>query len=270
MIQHLNRYNLDRPEEQKKVEVNESVIDIVKSTYDIWLQYHRRSLSIDTLRSSLLAFDKAHGEQLYEEAVALLSPHSKEFTNVGQRDLEIILSTVKDSDTEVSGLYLSAMLNSTDLEELDGVFNFTFLGYKLAADKKLIVREGSNVLYLGTLSQGLLINYGNAEHIALHAIGGLHVNFGKVYSMASGATGGVQVNLGKANHLGEGAKGGVQLSYSTNLQDKPISDGYILNDIDLARGYAIDLITKALEPRNVKLNTPSNSSKSVEFNMADK
>jgi len=218
MIQQINRYGpLDRPEQQKHIELTENPLGIVIGTYNLWLQIAQR---IDQVKGRGYS-----PVSLYQEAVNLLQPYAKKFANVKPDGLDSILSQIKDEDTEASGLYLSALLNATDLPELEGIFNHKTLGYKLAPGKTLIVREGSQIDVLGFLGQGTLINFGEASLMAGMADGGIQANYGLVRLMfASMTQSGVYINFGNfddssrkrkpsyAGGMGDTASG-VQLNY---------------------------------------------------------
>lgn len=198
---------LERPENLTNIKVFDNPVDAAISAYKIWLP-------ITKIKSGDLHI-YVISEQLYNEAVPLIEPHKKLFSNIKADQLETILKNIKPEDTNASGLFVSAMLNETDLKELDGVFNHEILGYRLAPEKTLIVREGSYVSELGLRMQGTLINYGEAETMGTGAENGIQVNYGLVrHHFGLITKGGVQINFGnfRANMAIESV-GGVQLNY---------------------------------------------------------
>jgi len=208
MIQQLHFYEgINKPEPVKNIHINSNPKDIVRSTYQIWLPFTRK-----VLRKSF-SFETAQ-DIIYDEVVSLLKPHSAEFLNVKYSDLEDVISDVSNvRNIYLSGTYLSALLNATSLPVLDGIFNTYNLGFRLAPDKKLILREGSNVCKAGIYAKGTIINYGDIMYMAKNTQGGIQVNFGSAYELAQDSAGGVQLNLGEVGaHMASGSSAGLQIN----------------------------------------------------------
>jgi len=212
MIQQLNRYGpLEKPEQQKHIEVFDNPLQIVRGTYKMfstaansrdfkfWEEspYFSRPLSDRN-------YDITLAENLYNEAINIINPHTSAFRNLKQVDLEAIIDEVKPEDTDASGIYLSALLNTTDIEELDGVFQHKIFGYKLAQGKTLIIRPGSVIGELGRNMQGVLINYGDIDYFNLddEDTKGIQLNFGRIDSLS----------------ISNDESSGILIDYETNLQ----------------------------------------------------
>jgi len=196
MIQQLQRYDgLDKPEVQNKIDVINDPFEIIKATYSVWkpvaIKYQ------DTY--SFLEHDLS--DQVYEEAAKLLVPHAKAFAGIKQDDLQKIYSYINSNDLIANGLYLSALLNVTEMDEMKGIFQLNFLGYKLSKDKKLIVEKGSDIIELGPYSEGDIINHGTSEMMAFSAQGGKQINFGNINDFSSFSIDGIQINFGKCRNM---------------------------------------------------------------------
>jgi hypothetical protein len=171
-------------------------------------------------RHPALTIENRHDrEQLYERAVIELGNHHQALT-LGDADIKRVLAELYGSGTDAVGLFLSAWFNGCQATELDGVFEEAVLGYRLPAGKRLVVRSGSQVGYLGNGCAGELVNHGDARYLGYYADGGLVVNLGTVrWDMAWGAGPGVQVNLGRVTEkMGMEARGGVQVNLGDTKQ----------------------------------------------------
>jgi len=198
-----------RPEEMKQISIDANPVEIALTAYKLWLPVAERSGF-----KNILHAEQHLNDLVYDEAVRLVQPHAKAFENITQKEINTILSEVKESDTHASGFYMSALLNATELQELDGVFHYATLGYRLAPNKSLIVRDGSDALSLGEFAEGNIIKYSNFGNFARHALGGVQINFGDTTYMADESLGGLQINYFKANVMAFGSRGGLQLNFS--------------------------------------------------------
>lgn len=163
---------------------------VKKSGFKIWMDHHDR-----------LMYDSHIADYLYNEAIKILEPEANKFKNIDQKELYEILTDIQSNNTDASGLYLSAILNATELQEVDGTFNHGILGYRLALGKRLIVRKGSVIPILGDFCRGDIINFGSA-YDSMATEGGIQINFGKVFILSNKE--GIQINFGERNYMFSG------------------------------------------------------------------
>lgn len=213
-----DRYGtLGTPDERTHIEVVEDPVRIVRSAYAAWLGLTRQSCLHDMEGLPTLSdYPPEISAGLHEEAVRLLAPSAKAFKAVTREEQDAILATVTPESSDASGLFLSALLNATELPVLDGTFRHKALGYRLAPGKTLIVRHSSVINDLGPYAQGAIINYGQVRYgMAREALGGLQVNRGIVYQgQANKASGGLHINSGECNDsFAWWNAGGVHLNY---------------------------------------------------------
>ncbi len=212
----LDRYgNLPVPEEKTRLAVIENPVDVANAAFHLWKQ---------TADAYPVNYKDWQLDSIYDEAVSCLSPHAEAFKDVKDGELEAIIS--ETIPHKHSGLFLSALLNSTDLQMLNCMFpvkNF-YLGYKLAPGKFLVAEKGSECIMLGyRAAGGVLANLGTAYSFAQLASGGTQVNYATAEDMAIGVTGGNQINfenviavgsdVGIVRAFAEEASGGFQANY---------------------------------------------------------
>jgi len=183
---------------------------VKNSRFDIWVDHHDRSM-----------YDPAIADQLYNEAVKILKPGAKAFRIITQKDLSNILTIIQSNSTKASGLYLSALLNATALQEMDGVFKQFIPGYRLMAGKRLITRKGSRIAIIGDYCEGEILNFGSV-YDSIFSVRGLQVNFGKVF-IHSSTEGGIQINFGERNYM-IGNKG-IQIDFGDIYYNEVKIDG---------------------------------------------
>jgi hypothetical protein len=217
--------SLAPPEERTRIEVVENPVTLARAAHHIW---HPAASKL--IRDNEYAWLPIDGmcERIYRLAHDQLAACAKAFAHVKPAELEAIISTIDARDRRTKGamrytpgLFLSALLNATELRELDGVFKYWVLGYRLAPGKAIIARPGSDMTVLGYHSRGTIINHGNARYMGDDASGGLQVNFGTVEeSMAGDSSGdGVHINFGRARLLASKASGGTCINYGA-VHDK--------------------------------------------------
>jgi len=222
MMQQIQHYGeIDKPEEIKKVEINQDPVQIIRSTYKLWLpeakisKHYKNPLDFSETRTffrdNLYCYPEV-ADELYGWAARLLKPHANAFKDLEPKQLETILSTVNEKDTRASGLFLSAMLNETDMLEMSGIFQRYFLGYRLEPGKTLTPEKGSEIVFLGNYSKGTIFNYGESVQMAHDAQGGVQINFGNIERLGDNSESKV-VNYGFATHMSELAKGGIHLNF---------------------------------------------------------
>ncbi len=196
----LNRYGeMPLPEEKTQIRLVENPVEVAKAAYSLLLPVAERCEF-----NAAYFYTKAMADVVYDEAVRLLQPHAKAFGSVNSGELEeIIAATIHD---EASGLFLSALLNKTDLPMLHGVFpaysrgnGLSLFGYKLAPNKVLVVGEGSSCKSVGdSAAGGVIVFHGMADYLGREAAGGFIANFGAAREMATHAGGrSIQVNFAK-------------------------------------------------------------------------
>jgi len=164
MIKQIMRYgHLDKPESSKPVEVISNPLEAIVSSYQLWLPIAKRSNFTFGVN---MPYNEGLADNLYMEACKLLIPHAGAFQNVKPAQINKILSTIKPIDTNAFGLYLSALLNATDLEQFNCYSNQRILGYKLDAGKKLVVGRRPKIEDLGRYGKGEIINNGKIHKMA--------------------------------------------------------------------------------------------------------
>jgi hypothetical protein len=204
---------LGTPENRIHIEVRENPVQVVRAAYRIWLPAAwRYPLKID--RASILTGDHQQAaERLYQEAVRALATSTSALEDIRPGQLEAILTDAKHEETNFSGVFLSAVHNSTPIQHIEGEFRHEILGYRLAPGKTLTVRKGSDITCLGWHTQGTIINHGTAHDFADHAQDGLQYNDGTVGDMARWAQGGIQVNRALITRdMAWSAQGGIQVN----------------------------------------------------------
>jgi hypothetical protein len=204
-----DRYGpLAAPEGKTHIEVVEDPVAIARSAYAAW----HAGASRQTLVTDSTDYSEPVADQLYTGAAQLVGPHARAFQDLPAKDLEAILASVQPDGA--SGLFLSALLNATAVEKLDGVFKHRILGYRLAPGKTVVARPESELLDLGRHAESGIVNWGFAFHFAQDAHSGIQVNLGKAGLMAYKSGGGAQLNYGQVNDLlGGWANGGVQVNF---------------------------------------------------------
>ncbi len=207
--------------------------------FDIWVDHHDRSI-----------YDPAIADQLYNEAVKILKPEAETFRIITQKDLSNILTIIQSNSTKSSGLYLSALLNATALQEMDGVFEQFILGYRLMTGKRLITRKGSNIVIIGDYCEGDIINFGTV-YDSISSVKGLQVNFGTVFILSS-TKGGIQINFGERNYM-MGNKG-IQIDFGDIYYNEVQIDGkhYKNNGFKNKKYFIRNLESKLHEIEKIK------------------
>lgn len=166
----------------------EEWIQIVKSSrFKIWIDHHDRMM-----------YNTQIADYLYDEAMKILAPNAATFKNIKQKDLSRILIYIQSNKIDASGLYLSALHNTAELQEMDGAFEHYILGYRLTPGKRLIVRRGSKIPMLGDKCRGDIINFGSA-YDSISTEKGIQINFGKVFILST--INGIQINFGERNYM---------------------------------------------------------------------
>ncbi len=118
--------------------------------------------------------------------------------------------------SEFAGIFLSAVLNHSPIEYIEGIFNQEVFGYRLAEGKTIVALEGSLVNHFGRATEGNIVNYGVSEFIADKAVSGVQINCGESNFLANDAVGGVQANYSVVKEdLGIAVKGGLQENFGT-------------------------------------------------------
>jgi len=277
MIQTIGHYgSLNKPEIQRQIEIIENPLEVVHVTYQLWLPIVRGSGSINKFidpNSFDGKYELNECENLYQEAVKLLSPYAEVFRNVKQRDLDNILAEVKDSESSASGLYLSALLNVTNLQQLDSRFNHEILGYRLAPGKTLILREWSKVCELGRNAQGNIVNFGATDYMAQNVEKGIQINYGsvsKVMGFQSG--GGIQINYNLVNDLAFSAGNGIQINVGkVEMMANGVYGGVQINTGNVGNSMAVYPQDKCVQVNWGKINAVmgSNEINLQQFNFGE-
>ena len=239
---NIDRYgHIGKPEESSHIEVVEDPVQAAISGFKIWSVM--AVSEENNIGVAATAIDRTVFDRLYDEACRILAPRAPLFRELNSNQLEQITAFMPESKQSVfhhgnSGLYLSALLNVTELPSMEGVFKQPLLGYRLASGKKLVCEKGSNVYALGLIAEGDLINKGVCEYMfAFCARSGVQINYGNVSEdMGEYAINGVRINLGKVGRkFGEG-RGGADLNYGeyddslTMMFGKGFIDGYVAKE----------------------------------------
>lgn len=135
-------------------------------------------------------------------------------STITSTDYLFLVDTLPKS--EFTGVFLSAVLNHSPIEYLEGIFNQEVFGYRLARGKTIVALEGSLVCHFGRATEGNIVNYGVSEFIADKAVSGVQINCGQTNYFANSAVGGVQANYSVVKEdLGIAVKGGLQENFGT-------------------------------------------------------
>ena len=195
-----------KPEEKTTIKVIADSLQIIHGAYQQWKLF-TKDFEVDDV-----FYNASKTDALYDSAVEILGKVKVSFRSV---DLEEILNKIPFED-KASGLFLSALHNTTDIETLDGIFKYHITGYRLAEGKNIICREGSKIEYLARYAVGGYIeNHGTVDWMADCASGGMQVNHGTVDWMASFSSGGVQVNNGTVHFMAYSSSGGMSVNHGT-------------------------------------------------------
>jgi len=227
MIQQIQRYEgLGRPEERRNIDLTNDPTQIILNTYQLWLPIFDRS--------GMTHIDPVGRESAYQEAALLLKPHAKAFENVDSKDLDNVVSEIiKYRYGRGVGLFLSAMLNATELKDLESNYGYSmnFLGYKLSSEKRLVVNDSYQNGELGYNAQGgEIINYSGVWDIATNAEAGIQLNFGVANSMSNNVSGGIQLNFNILHSFGQKVEEGIQVNYGTvNMMASEVIGGLQVN-----------------------------------------
>ncbi len=144
-------------------------------------------------------------ESLYNETCKFFED-KQELKPDGKAVLEMLKARTEPLDG--TGLYLSALLNCTGLDEfvIEDFPELDKIGYRIKPGKVLVLDKGAKAHSVGDYAQGDVLNWGEAERMASHAQGGFQGNWGEVESMADYAQGGVQIDRGKVKRILERTK----------------------------------------------------------------
>ncbi len=246
-----NPYAVARPETKARIEVVSNPVSIAATTYKAWLDNTRDIYDVFEERPANnrknhdqdkcdVLYGKA--EKMLREASRLSGMNSEQFA----RAEKLIVPHRKDYITDggyfdfhgKAGLFLSALINASNLNRLSGLFNHTILGYRLAEGKTLIAEQGSDVTCLAPYARGTIVNMGsaitmaeesedatvmnfdpegredgtNVNDMSPRSSGGVHVNFGKILSVGEEAEGSVIINFWDAGSLGPNSRNSVVLN----------------------------------------------------------
>ena len=208
---------LDKPEEQSHIEVVEGPVTVFRAAHNLFTH----QINLKNMNESWV-YDNDACDEVHAYAGEILKPRAKMFSKVSNSDLEKICSIAGKS--EFSGIFLSALLNETELPCLYGVFKYKVLGHNLAPGKILVALPDSKVKYLGTRSEGTLLNYGKSGYICYEQKSGICLNFGKTDNLCKNASGDMPIGA----HFGDTDKNskdfaagayGIFVNYSPWLGD---------------------------------------------------
>lgn len=126
-----------------------------------------------------------------------------------------VIHILREMDTSNrGGLFLSALLNCTDMDTLVIEYfpRLQNIGYRIKEGKTLILGERTFAEDVGEEGEGVILSWGNVKHLGKNARSGFQGNWGYAGEFAEGASGGVQVNWDYAGGFGKETEGGIQVN----------------------------------------------------------
>lgn len=231
IMDNTGRYGrLDRPEQKVYMDAEEDPVQAALSGYRLWLEIAARSGFRVYRPQGLFFYNYKIADHLYEEAKSLVRSKLAAFKGIEKSDMQKIVSGIETDDSNASGIYLSALLNETDIGEMASVLKHTIAGYRLGKERTLIALQGSDVADLGTHADGNIVNYGRVVNMSSDISSGVHLNFGYARFMARYALGGVLMNFGEVRSIPHWVNGGISLNFGEAHEiNHPLQGGVQMN-----------------------------------------
>ncbi len=187
----------DLPEEKSAIEVVEDPVKSVLSCYDFFIKTSVFAENRGRYRDTSIL------PQIYDKVADVFK--GKESLKWDSVQLECLIKNLaekmkKSGDEVVDGLFLSALLNQTNIKTLyiNESVNFRYMGYELKKDKTLAVGSKVSAFYLGCLGKGNTINLSNLYIQGVQTSGGIHINKGKISGLQGAGGAGIFINRGYA------------------------------------------------------------------------
>ncbi len=167
------------PEEKIDIEVIENPVQIIVSSYNLFKKIiQNMTKKIDDFEDFRTGIIYVDNDELYNQAVKLFD--GKEKLKPNENELEEILKRilVDAENWDESGIFLSAMHNTIDLDVLaiDKFFNLAHAGHKLKENKILFLGKKIYSYCTGDESEGIVINNGEAKHFCNTVEKGIVIN----------------------------------------------------------------------------------------------
>lgn len=215
---------ISRPSEKTIIEFSRNPLNELKANYQYWSSIVRDVKEKNLYRTGF-DFNKQLelGHRLYDEAMILTN---SQINGINSSDvMGLINEQAKFGHKEYDGIYITALLNNSCLEEI--IINqsgFSFLGFKLNKGR-------------------IKINRANHDFIGAYATGGIIENYGQIFSLypqniwngsfGRFGSGAICTNHGEIKTIGDCAKGGIYRNYgdcfSDGIMGSNATEGIFLN-----------------------------------------
>lgn len=195
--------DFDVPEEKLTIEIVEDPVKTVLSCHDF-----AKKNSIKKTKYNGNSCVKETVNTAYAQLVDLFKNHK----NL-KPDMKKILPVLKTKaeECDITGLFLSALHNTVDLDALivdDFPEELDHLGFLLKEDKILVLGKKIKCNDTGEESCGKIINHGNCQILGFRTNNGLIINNSAInYALSFHSTKGIYINNGHTDNLNVGSSG---------------------------------------------------------------
>lgn len=199
---HDSRYQgLREPEVRGPAEFAEEPLDAIISGYSIFRKTAER-----------FGYREDNGLMpLYQEACRLVEPYSSMKPDMGEV-LHRLSGIAQEND--FTGLYLSALLNVTQADELflEDFPDVDHIGFHLPEGKRLFIGKNVKAKNAGNFARGGVYNWGYVKYMGGLRETGFQANWGEVDFFGPAANRGVSINFGECSNLGACYGGGASFN----------------------------------------------------------